>query len=80
MSSTVSKDGLLVHKTYRFDLDLSMMSWKVNFDSFHFHGEIGTWEIGRFSMKTRRYVGKRQWFPKKLHSESTRNILLNEGV
>ena len=32
-----------------------------------------TWEIGRFSMETKRYVGK-------LNGESTRNILLNDDV
>ena len=37
-SSTVSKDDVVVHKIYCFDLDLSLMFLKVtnNLDSFHF--------------------------------------------
>ena len=48
MVSTVSKDDVVVHKTYCFDLDHFLMVWKVtnNFDSFHFVQWMLYWMSG----------------------------------
>ena len=43
-------------------------------------GPNQTWEIGRFSMKTRRYLGKTLMNSQKLNGESNRNIIMNETV
>ena len=78
--STFLVGGRLWNFIYIYIRHISQLTFYCGVATNRCTGLKQTWEIGRFSMKTRRYVGKTFMNSHKLNGESTRNILLNEAL